>query len=405
VPGGTKTLMKIAYFDCFSGASGDMILAALIDAGCDPAALEAGLRRLPVPGWKLSVQKVQKKGISATRVCVETQEQHTHRSLAMILNMIARAELSANVQLRSSEIFRRLGQAEARVHDLPVEKIHFHEVGAVDAIVDIVGASLGLELLEIERVVCSALNVGGGVVRTAHGVMPVPAPATADLLRGVPTYASGIERELVTPTAAAILTTIATAFGPQPKMRVGAVGYGAGAADLTEQANVLRLFVGEAVSAAETAAWDEEIAVIEANLDDMNPQIYGYFTEKALEAGALDVFSAPVQMKKGRPGTLLTVLCREEDAERMVRLVFAETTTLGVRSHTERRRCLARESVTVSTSFGPVRMKLASANGKVLNAAPEYEDCRKIAAEKNVPLRQVISEAVLAYERSGGKAS
>jgi uncharacterized protein (TIGR00299 family) protein len=397
--------MKIAYFDCFSGASGDMILAALIDAGCDAAALEAGLRKLRVAGWKLSVQEVQKKGIAATRVHIDTEQQKEPRSLSTILDLIAKPALPGNVPLRASEIFRRLGEAEARIHNVPVETIHFHEVGALDAIVDIVGACIGLDLQKIDRVVCSPLNVGCGTVRTGHGVLPVPAPATADLLRGVPTYSTGIACELVTPTAAAILTTVADEFGPQPKMRVGAVGYGAGAADLAEQPNVLRLFVGEAVSTAETAAWDEEIAVIEANLDDMNPQIYGYFTEKALEAGALDVFSAPIQMKKGRPGTLLTVLCPEEDAERMIRLVFAETTTIGVRSHTVRRRCLARESVTVSTSFGPVRMKLASANGKVLNAAPEYEDCRKIAAEKNVPLRQVIAEALLAYERGGGKAS
>lgn len=397
--------MKIAYFDCFSGASGDMILGALLGAGCDRAALEEGLRRLPVSGWKLAVEKVQRKGISATRVSVETAEQQAHRSLATILDLIARAGLPAGVQSRASEVFRRLGEAEARIHDVPVEKIHFHEVGAVDAIVDIVGASLGFELLGIERAICSALNVGGGLVRAAHGVLPVPAPATADLLRGAPTYSDGIERELVTPTGAAILTTLAAEFGPQPKMRVAAVGYGAGASELAEQANVLRLFVGEAAAAREAVAWDEEIAVIEANLDDMNPQIYGYFAEKALEAGALDVFSAPVQMKKGRPGTLLTVLCRQEGIEAMIGLLFSETTTIGVRSHTARRRILARESVTVSTSFGAVRMKLARANGRVLNAAPEYEDCRRIAAEKNVPLRQVIAEAFLAYERSGGKAS
>jgi len=396
--------MKIGYFDCFSGASGDMILAALIDAGCDAAALEAGLRELPVSGWKLSIQKVQKKGISATRVRVETEEQKTHRSLGTILDLISRADLPPGVQSRASEIFRRLGETEAKIHDVPVEKIHFHEVGAVDAIIDIVGASIGLDLLKIERVECSALNVGGGIVRSAHGVLPVPAPATADLLRGVLTYSTGIDRELVTPTGAAILSTVVDEFGPQPKMRVAAIGCGAGAADLPEQPNILRLFVGDAVSAAESAAWDEETAVIEANLDDMNPQIYGYFTEKALEAGALDVFSTPIQMKKGRPGTLLTILCREEDAERMIRLVFTETTTIGVRSHTVRRRCLARDIVTVATSFGPVRVKLASANGKVLNAAPEYEDCRKIAAERSSP-RQVIAEAMLAYERSSGKAS
>jgi len=396
--------MKIAHFDCFSGASGDMILGALVGAGCDAKALETSLRKLPVTGWQLSAGKVLKKGIGATRVRVDVAEQEAHRSLSAILELIGRADLPTRVQSRAAEVFHRLGEAEARIHGVPVEEVHFHEVGAVDAIVDIVGACLGLEWLGIERVTCSALNLGGGVVRAAHAFLPVPAPATADLLRGVPTYSTGIAHELVTPTGAAILTTVAAEFGPQPRMRVGAIGYGAGEADLPEQANVLRLFVGEA-AAEVSVAWDEETVVIEANLDDMNPQIYGYFMERALHAGALDVFSAPVQMKKGRPGTLLTVLCREEDAERLIRLVFAETTTIGVRSHTVRRRCLARGSVTVGTTYGPVRIKLASANGKVVNAAPEYEDCRRIAAEKNVPLRQVLAEAMLAYERSAGKAS
>jgi hypothetical protein len=396
--------MKIAHFDCFSGASGDMILGALIGAGCDPAALEAGLRKLPITGWRLSVEKALKKGIGATRMRVDVTEQKAHRSLSTILELVGRADLPARAQSCAAEIFRRLGEAEARIHGVPVEEVHFHEVGAVDAIVDIVGACWGLEWLGIERVTCSALNVGGGVVRAAHAFLPVPAPATADLLRGVPTYSTGIARELVTPTGAAILTTVAAEFGPQPKMRVGVVGYGAGEADLPEQANVLRLFVGEAAGEV-CAPWDEELVVIEANLDDMNPQIYGYFMERAFQAGALDVFSVPVQMKKDRPGTLLTVLCREEDTEHLIRVIFAETTTIGVRSHTVRRRCLARESVTVATSYGPVRIKLASANGTVLNAAPEYEDCRKIAAEKDVPLRQVLAEAMLVYERSAGKAS
>ena len=396
--------MKTAHFDCFSGASGDMILGALVGAGCDAGALESGLRKLAVSGWRLRVEKILKKGISATQVRVEIGEEKAHRSLSAILDLIGRADLPLRVRSQAADVFRRLGEAEGRIHAAPLEEIHFHEVGAVDAIVDIVGACLGLEMLGIERVTCSALNLGGGVARAAHAVLPVPAPATADLLRGVPTYSTGIERELVTPTGAAILTTLATQFGPQPRMRVAAIGYGAGEADLPEQANVLRLFVGQAAAEVD-AAWDEEVVVVEANLDDMNPQIYGYFMERALQAGALDVFSAPVQMKKGRPGMLLTVLCREEGAEELIRLVFAETTTIGVRSHTVRRRCLARESVVVATSYGPVRIKRSSANGKVLHAAPEYEDCRKIASEKNVPLRQVFAEAMLVYERTAGKAS
>jgi hypothetical protein len=391
--------MKIAYFDCFSGASGDMILGALLDAGCEAAALEADLRKLPLEGWRLGITKVKKKGIAATKVTLESHEHHAHRSLSTILEVIGRAELSAGVKARASAIFRRLGEAEARIHNVPVEQIHFHEVGAVDAIVDIVGACIGFELLGLERFVCSPLNIGGGVVKAAHGVMPVPAPATADLLRNTPTYSSGIERELVTPTGAAILTTVCSEFGAQPRMLVEVIGYGAGTADLSEQANVLRLFVGEAAETAGAGAWDEEIAVIEANLDDMNPQIYGYFQEKALAGGALDVYAVPVQMKKNRPGTLLTVLCRPEDADAMMKLIFAETTTIGARTYTARRRTLARESVTVDTPLGAVRMKLARANGRVLNAAPEYEDCQRIAAEKNVPLKQVIAEAMVEFEK------
>ncbi len=396
--------MKLAYFDCFSGASGDMILGALVDAGCNASAVEAGLRRLPIEGWRLGVAKVKKKGIAASKVSVESHEHHAHRSLGAILEIIARADLPTGVKERASAIFQRLGEAEARIHSVPVEQIHFHEVGAVDAIIDIVGACIGFELLGLERFACSPLNVGGGVVKAAHGVMPVPAPATADLLRNAPTYSSGIERELVTPTGAAILTTVCSEFGAQPRMRVSAIGYGAGTADLDEQANVLRLFVGESVGASETAAWDEEIAVVEANLDDMNPQIYGYFQEKALAAGALDVYTVPVQMKKNRPGTLLTVLCRTSDVDAMMKLIFAETTTIGARAYTARRRTLARESVTVDTPLGAVRMKLARANGRVLNAAPEFEDCQRIAAEKNVPLKQVISEAMVEFQKRREKS-
>ncbi len=381
-----------------------MILGALVDAGCDAAALEAGLRLLPVEGWRLGVTRVKKKGIAATKVSVESQEHHAHRSLSAILDIIGRADLPVGVKERASAIFRRLGEAEARIHNVPVEQIHFHEVGAVDAIVDIVGACIGFELLGLERFACSPLNVGGGVVKAAHGMMPVPAPATADLLRNAPTYSSGIERELVTPTGAAILTTVCSEFGAQPRMRVSVIGYGAGTADLNEQANVLRLFVGESAGASETAAWDEEIAVVEANLDDMNPQIYGYFQEKALAAGALDVYTVPVQMKKNRPGTLLTVLCRTSDVDAMMRLIFAETTTIGARAYTARRRTLARESVTVETPLGAVRMKLARANGRVLNAAPEYDDCQRIAAEKNVPLKQVIAEAMLEFQKRREKS-
>jgi len=390
--------MKLAYFDCFSGISGDMTLGALLDAGCDIEYLQSGLRGLQVSGWELSAEKVWKNGMAATYARVKTEDQQKHRSLSAILEILKNSQLAPAVCERAGAIFQKLGEAEARVHDVQLEKIHFHEVGAVDAIVDIVGACIGFHGLGIEKFACSPLNVGGGTAKMAHGVLPVPAPATANLLQGKPTYSNGVQRELVTPTGAAIVATLCESFGPQPAMSVSAIGYGAGTADLEGQPNVLRLMIGEAAERTAPAG-DQEISVIEANLDDMNPQIYGYFQEKALAAGALDVFTTPVQMKKNRPGTLLTVLCRPADAQALMSLIFAETTTFGVRSHTAHRRVLPRESVKVKTKFGEVRVKLSRVNGRVLHATPEYEDCRKLAEEKNVPLQRVINEALRNYEQ------
>jgi len=392
--------MKLAYFDCFSGVSGDMTLGALVDAGCDAAQLRAELRALQVPGWDLSAEKVWKNGIAATYVKVWTEDQTKHRSLSAILDILKNSPLAAPVRERSSAIFTKLGEAEARVHDVPLKKIHFHEVGAVDAIVDIVGASIGFHALGIERFACSPLNVGGGTAKMAHGILPVPAPATASLLQGKPTYSNGVQKELVTPTGAAIVATLCDSFGPQPPMSVSAIGYGAGTADLEGQPNVLRIMIGEAAEKT-VPGFDEEIAVIEANLDDMNPQIYGYFLEKALAAGALDVYTTPVQMKKNRPGTLLSVLCKPQDTNALMSMIFAETTTFGARTYRALRRTLPREHVRVTTSFGDVRIKISRVNGRILHVAPEYDDCRKLAVEKNVPLQRVISEALRRYEGSG----
>jgi pyridinium-3,5-bisthiocarboxylic acid mononucleotide nickel chelatase len=389
--------MKLAYFDCFSGISGDMTLGALVDAGCDPAHLRAELCGLQVPGWELSAEKVWKNGMAATYVKVKTADQQKHRSLTTILELLKNSQLAPQVRDRAAAIFQKLGEAEARVHDVPLEKIHFHEVGAVDAIVDIVGTCIGFQSLGIDRFACSPLNVGGGTVKMAHGTLPVPAPATANLLQGKPTYSNGVQRELVTPTGAAIVATLCDSFGPQPPMTVSAIGYGAATADLEGQPNVLRLLIGEAAEKV-VPGFDQEIAVIEANLDDMNPQIYGYFLEKALAAGALDVFTTPVQMKKNRPGTLLTVLCQPADGSALMELIFAETTTFGVRSYRAQRRTLPRESVKVTTTYGDVRVKLSRVNGRILHVAPEYDDCRKLAVEKNVPLQQVINEALRSYE-------
>jgi uncharacterized protein (TIGR00299 family) protein len=394
--------MKLAYFDCFSGISGDMTLGALVDAGLSADTLRSDLRALQVPGWELTTEKAWKNGMSATHVRVKTEDQQKHRSLSTILEILKTSQLAPPVRERASAIFRKLGEAEAHVHDAPLEKVHFHEVGAVDAIVDIVGACIGFHALGIERFACSPLNVGGGTAKMAHGVLPVPAPATARLLQGAPTFSNGVQRELVTPTGAAIVATLCDSFGPQPPMTVSAIGYGAGAADLEGQPNVVRIMIGECADKS-AHPLDEEISIIEANLDDMNPQIYGYVVEKALLAGALDVYTTALQMKKNRPGTLLTILCRPQDTEALMSLIFAETTTFGVRTHRAQRRALPREWVNVSTSYGNVRIKLSRSNGQVLHVTPEYDDCRKLAVEKQVPLQQVINEALRSYE-AGGKS-
>jgi uncharacterized protein (TIGR00299 family) protein len=385
--------MKHAYFDCFSGISGDMTLGALLDAGVPVEELRSELQGLSLPGWDLTAEKVWKNGMAATFAKVRVQDTQTHRSLSTILSIIEKSTLAPTVKAPAAAIFTKLGQAEAAVHDVPLEKIHFHEVGALDAIVDIVGACIGFSALGLESFACSALNVGGGTARMAHGILPVPAPATARLLLGKPTYSSGVQKELVTPTGAAIVATLCTSFGPQPPMTVNAIGYGAGTTDLEGQPNVLRLMVGEAAEKC-AAAESETIRVLEANLDDMNPQIYGYFLEKALAAGALDVFATPVQMKKNRPGMLVTVLSTPEDEAKFHEMLFAETTTLGVRTYTAERRVLARQWETVRTTFGEVRIKVARLNGHIRQASPEFEDCRKLAEAKNVPLQRVMDEAM-----------
>jgi len=389
--------MRLAYFDCFSGISGDMTLGALVDAGCNLELLRSGLQGLQVPGWTISSEKVWKNGMSATFVRVLTEDQSKHRSLSAILEIFDTSQLSEQVKKNAAAIFRKLGEAEASVHDVPLEKINFHEVGAVDAIVDIVGACIGFESLGIQKFACSALNVGGGTAKMAHGILPVPAPATAKLLQGKPTYSNGVQRELVTPTGAAIVSTLCDTFGPQPAMSVTSIGYGAGSADLEGQPNVVRIMIGEAAE-KNVPGFDEEIYVIEANLDDMNPQIYGYLQEKALAAGALDIYTTPVQMKKNRPGTLLTILCKPAETNALMELVFAETTTFGARTYRARRRTLPRESVNVHTQYGDVRVKLSRVNGHIQHVAPEFEDCRKLALENNVPLQRVISDALRAYQ-------
>jgi pyridinium-3,5-bisthiocarboxylic acid mononucleotide nickel chelatase len=391
--------IRHAYFDCFSGISGDMVLGALVDAGADLRAIEADLRKLSLEGWSISASKVKRGEIFATHVKVETSEGHHHRGLSIILQRIDNAKLAPRAAERARKIFTRLAEAEAKVHQQPIEQVHFHEVGAVDSIVDIVGAAIGFELLGIDEFTCSAFDVGAGQVQTAHGLLPVPAPAAAELLQGAPVFSSGIVKELVTPTGAAIATTLATRYAEIPKMTLKAIGYGAGSAELKEKANVLRLLIGESAVTEPAEYWDAPVTVIESNIDDMSPQIYGYFVERALEAGALDVFLSSAQMKKNRPGQLITILSEPPNVSRLIDLLFRETTTIGVRTHEVRRKTLARESVTVETPFGEVRMKISRMHGSVLNATPEYEDCRRIATQKNIPLKDVLAAATFQFQK------
>jgi uncharacterized protein (TIGR00299 family) protein len=396
--------LGVAYFDCFSGISGDMVLGALVDAGADLRQIESGLRGLGLENWSISAEKVERGAICATHVKVTSKEDHHHRGLSTIVKRIEGANLTPRAAARATKIFERLAAAEAKVHNIEVEKVHFHEVGAVDSIIDIVGSAIGFELLGIDEFACSRFDVGGGQVKTGHGVLPVPAPATAELLRGAPTYSSGIERELVTPTGAAIATTLATRYDEIPPMTLRTIGYGAGSADLKEKANVLRLLIGDSIEASESdvgGGWDSPVTVIETNVDDMSPQIYGYFAERALAAGALDVFSTAVQMKKNRPGQLVTILSEPENVTRLIDLIFSETTTIGVRTYDVRRKTLNREFVPVETPLGSVRMKVSRMNGTILNATPEYEDCQRIAAERGVPLKQVIAAASFEFQKRG----
>jgi pyridinium-3,5-bisthiocarboxylic acid mononucleotide nickel chelatase len=339
-----------------------------------------------------------------SRAGVPAPQQHEHahehehgRGLAEIREIIGKAGISEPAKSTAIAIFQALGVAEAKIHNMDIEKVHFHEVGAVDAMVDIVCAAVGAEALGVDEIVFSPLNVGGGTVKCAHGTFPVPAPATVELLKGAPVYSSGIQAELVTPTGAAIVKTLAKRFAQFPEMKIGKTGYGAGTRDFPGHANVVRLTIGEAQSELAAKTSLETITVLEANLDDLNPQVFGYVMDRLLEEGALEAFGLPVQMKKNRPGMLLTVLCQPEDASKLTELIFTETTTLGVRRRDERRQALTRKWITVATRWGDVRLKVAGLNGIVTNYAPEYEDCRRIAAEHHVPLKSVMQEAVQVY--------
>jgi uncharacterized protein (TIGR00299 family) protein len=390
--------MKIAYFDCFSGISGDMTLGVLIDLGVEPKSLQSELAKLKLDGYELSFAKVKKHGITGTKANVELHhhehsDHHDHhhgRHLSDILKLISDSELSDNVKIKSSRIFTKLGEAEAKVHDTDIEEVHFHEVGAVDAIVDIVGSVIGISVLGIEKIYSSPLPLGQGFVKSSHGIIPVPAPATVELLKGVPNKQSEIQCELVTPTGAAIISTLAEGFGAMPEMVINRVGYGAGTKDLTEQPNLLRVILGMAEGSYES----DIISVVETNIDDMSSQIYDLLIDKLLAMGALDVFLTPIVMKKSRPAIKLTVLVESTHLQEACACIFAETTTMGVRIYEVNRKKLSREMIEVETEYGKVSIKLGKIGGEVLKALPEYEDCKRLSEKHNVPVMK-IHQAVL----------
>jgi uncharacterized protein (TIGR00299 family) protein len=423
--------MRAVYFDCFAGVSGDMIIGAQLDLGVDLESLKQQLASLGLDGYEIKSRRVERSGIAAAKFDVEVDETaQPARTLADIRSIIVGSSATGHVKNQAIRVFERLAEAEARVHGTTPDKVHFHEVGAVDSIVDVVGAMIGFELLGVERFFCSPLRLGSGSVNSEHGRLPIPAPATAELLRGVPVYAGELEGEFVTPTGAAIVATLCAEFGALPQMSITKVGYGAGSRDPKGFPNALRLMIGEIeevdeldssvadsmlphreadsgeiigsgpATQAQTKVYatsDETIVVIETNIDDMNPQVYGFVMERAFALGALDVFMVPVQMKKDRPGVLLTVLCKLETVDAAIDMLLAETTTLGVRYYEAKRRVLERTIETVETQYGPVRIKVARDGARTLHFQPEYEDCARVAVSAKAPFLEVHAAAAAAY--------
>ena len=404
--------MKTIYFDCFAGAAGDMLVGALIDVGLDFKALEGELAKLEVGGYFLSSDSVIKQGVTSQKFSVNiTQktrhhhhEEHHHgahhhgRSYSQIREILEKAPIPEIPKSRAIRAFHRLGAVEAGIHGVSLDEIHFHEVGAVDSIVDVTGYFLGLHLLGVERVAASPLPVGSGFVQCAHGRMPVPAPATAKLLEGAPVAESSLEGEVLTPTGALLLSESAEFFGPMPEMTITRVGYGAGDKDQPDTPNAVRAFLGESEAGAEGDGPPNAVAVLEANIDDMNPELFPHVIEGALKEGALDAFSMPVTGKKGRPGQLLTILSPLAKQDALTRFLFRETSTLGVRHRTTARAVAERAWMEVDLAWGKVRVKKGTFEGALTNLAPEYEDCRRLAEESGVPLKEVI-EAALARAR------
>jgi uncharacterized protein (TIGR00299 family) protein len=386
--------VRALHFDCFSGVSGDMTLGALLDAGVDADAVRVALDSLGLP-IRLHVDKVRKGGFAATRVTVEAPEEHEHRYLPDVEAILSRGSLTGPQRGLALRIFRRLAEAEAAVHGMPLERVHFHEVGALDSLADIAGVAVALDLLAAERVTCRPVPTGSGMVKCAHGMMPIPAPGTAELLKGVPLAASSIRAELTTPTGAAIVATVVQEWVEQPVMTIERIGCGAGTRDLVEQPNLLRVFVGEATAA--NPAERDQVWMVETNLDDVPAEVVGYCFERLFAAGALDVFAAPIQMKKSRPGVLLSVLAPAAALDAVEEVLFRETATFGVRRHAVERRKLRREATTVQTPWGPVQGKRGWRDGGPQVFTPEYEDCARVAREQGVPLREVYAQVQKAH--------
>ena len=391
--------MRVAHFDCFSGISGDMTLGALIDAGVSADAIRAGLASLGLP-ISVKIEKVRKGGFAATQVTIEAPHEHKHRHLPDIEKILSAGSLTAAQRELALRIFRRLAEAEAAVHGIPVEKVHFHEVGALDSIADIAGSAVGLNLLGAERITSGPVVTGTGMVKCAHGMMPVPTPATAELLKGIPLRPSAIKAELTTPTGAAILAAVVDEWMETPSMTIEQVGHGAGQRELLEQPNVLRLFVGQAHGLRPVGVERDQVWVLETNLDDVPAEIVGYSAERLFAAGALDVFSTPIFMKKNRPGVLLTVLAPDSAVMALEEILFQETSTFGIRRYAVERHKLQRQATTVATPWGPVQGKLGWLEGRTPVLTPEYEDCARVAREQGVPLREVFQTVQQCYQET-----
>lgn len=398
--------MKILYLDCPTGISGDMFLASMIDLGVDRRRILGELKKLPIDPSeiKITVRKAVRHSIQGYTFRVNLKRTHIHRTFKEIKKIIRMSGLAADVKNLSLDIFTRIAEAEGKVHGISPEKVHFHEVGAMDSIIDIVGAAIAISALGVERVYCSPLPLGSGWADTMHGRIPIPAPATVEILKGVPTASSDIPFELTTPTGAAIAVTLSTGFGAMPGMTIAQTGYGAGKKDFHEAANLLRAVVGEttcAPSPSGATSGSENLVMLETNIDDMNPQVAGYLSEKLLNAGALDVYYTPVQMKKSRPGVLLNVLTSPDKKEELLELIFTESTSIGIRSYSVERHCLKRFMKKTTTRYGTVRLKVSTYKNKTVNVQPEYEDCKLLAEKKKVPLKNVMEAAITAFNTKG----